>query len=84
MSELKVEETIWCYECNKTFKTTDYFALKECELCRSNRIYRTSGTSFVYAYQNREKREVLIDFLIHLRKNYTREMALKVVNKYMF
>lgn len=48
----KIEETMWCFHCDKEWHTDDYYNCKSCPNCTTEpkRIYRTSSFTFVYAY----------------------------------
>ena len=47
----KIEENMWCFNCEHEWKTPDYHNCNSCPKCNSTKkLYRTSSTSFVYAY----------------------------------
>lgn len=50
MSKPKIEEIMWCFECEHTWTTDDYHNCNECPECKNKRIYRTSSFSYFYAY----------------------------------
>lgn len=46
----KRPENMWCFNCEYEWFTDDYFNCNECPKCNQHPIYRTSSTSFFYAY----------------------------------
>lgn len=52
MTKQLVEENMWCFNCEHEWHTEDYINTRSCPNCKTKpiRIYRTSGTAFVYAH----------------------------------
>lgn len=54
----KIAEEMWCYKCDGTWQTDDYFAVDECPHCGSlELLYRTSSFAYFYAYLSRHPEE---------------------------
>jgi DNA-directed RNA polymerase subunit RPC12/RpoP len=83
MKEQDKKQPMWCSECEHLFETEDYSNCVECEKCKSKTVIRVGSTSFVYAFQNKQREKELISFLMFLRKNTTEEKAKSIVRKYM-
>jgi uncharacterized CHY-type Zn-finger protein len=52
MSREKIQEEMWCGNCDHQWITDDYFNCNSCPNCETTpiKIYRQSSFSFVYAY----------------------------------
>lgn len=48
---------MWCYTCQNIWNTDDYHEYIECPLCHGSPIYRTSSTSYFYAWLARNPEE---------------------------
>lgn len=81
--EEEKNQKMWCSTCEKFFDTEDYFNCVECLYCKSKTIVRVSSTAFIYAYENKKREKDLLSFLMFIRKNTTKEKALKSVRKYI-
>jgi predicted RNA-binding Zn-ribbon protein involved in translation (DUF1610 family) len=69
----KIKETLWCYDCEKIFETEDYLHEDHiCPECGSVKLYRTSSTSFVYAYNTKEKEKNILEFLHWFQRKYSK------------
>jgi len=50
-------EDMWCYACEHTWHTPDYFKTAECPTCHGTKIYRQSSMTFMYAVDQKRKEQ---------------------------
>lgn len=53
----KINEEMWCYNCEHVWETEDYYNCHSCPNCNNEpiRIYRTSSFTCFYAMEAKQK-----------------------------